>query len=96
MQNIGVVEKLISRRASCDGGTPFYSQCSEFHKSTTYICRGIPHTTLLLLTPVSHEDETINILSMKVVLSLLLLCGIINMKEVNITKRMNLEDGHKN
>ena len=96
MQDIGVVEKLISRRASCGGGTPFYSQCYEFQQSTTDICRGRPHITLLLLTPVSHEYETINILSMKVVLSLLLMYGILKMKEVNITKRMKLEDGHKN
>ena len=35
MQNIGAVEKLISNRALCDRGTPFYSQCSEFQQSTT-------------------------------------------------------------
>ena len=29
MRNIGVVEKLSSSRASYDGGTPFYSQCSK-------------------------------------------------------------------
>ena len=80
MHNIGVVEKLSSNRASFDGGNPFYSQCSEFQKSTTDICRRRPHITLLLLPPGSHADETTNIGDAKLVLSLIPLYRILKMK----------------
>ena len=80
VQNNCVVEKPSSKRASCDGGTPFYSQCYQFQLSTREIWRGIPHNTSLLLPLVIHEDYTTSIGCGKVVISVLLLWVILDMK----------------
>jgi hypothetical protein len=78
-----------------NGSSSLYSMASSFQRKATELWRGLPNIASLLIPPVSPEDETTNIGAAKVVLSLLVLCGILQVIIEGDKKRFKLHTNYK-
>jgi hypothetical protein len=73
----------------------FYGSAAAFQCQTTACWRGKVPIASLLIPPVSPEDETTNAGAAKVVLSLLVLYGIIEIKKTRGKEQFVLADNYK-
>ena len=89
---------LKENRTPNNGQPTFYSHAATFQFRATELWRGEATKTSLLMPPVSPEDETTNLGAAKVVLSLLVLFGILELQsnegaEGNV-RGIRLADGY--